>query len=227
MFRKLILYVTFCLPWFQICAQESTERNLNSFSKLVVGDRIIVRLNKADKESAIIKVQGIDASAVKTDVADNTLTISIYGESFTKKKAMVTLNYVRIEEITVNGGAEVSTGSLFKAEKLTVDLKSGGMLYLDCDIVNLTGKIVEGAILTAEGYATEQNITVATSGTLSAYDLESDKVKIKASTGGKAKINVEEELDAEAASRGYISYKGTPSKITRNATSGGTMETGH
>jgi hypothetical protein len=62
---------------------------------------------------------------------------------------------------------------------------------------------------------------VATPGTLSAFDLESDKVKITVSSGGQAKIYVEEELDAQASSKGFISYKGKPSKINRNATSGG------
>ncbi len=223
MYRKLFLYPLFTLFFFSLQAQESVDRSLNSFTRLVVGDRVIVRLVKGVKESANIRVQGIDASAVKTDVVGNTLTISIYGEPFTKKKVMVTLNYVKINSITVNGGADVSTGSLFKTDTLKFDLKSGGMLFLDSDIGYLAGKIIEGAILTAEGYATEQDIVVATSGTLSAYDLESDKVKIKASSGGKAKIYVEEELDAEASSKGFISYKGKPSKINRNAVSGGTI----
>ncbi len=221
MYRKFYLFTLLSLFFSSLQAQESVDRSLTSFTRLEVGDRVIVRLVKGTQESANIRVQGIDATAVKTDVVGNTLTISIYGEAFTKKKVTVTLNYVKINAITVTGGADVSTGSLFKTDTLKVDLKSGGMLFLDSDVGYLTGKIIEGALLTAEGYATEQDIVVATSGTLSAYDLESDKVKIKASSGGKAKIYVEEELDAQASSKGFISYKGTPTKINRNATSGG------
>jgi hypothetical protein len=221
MYGKFCLFTLLSLFFSSLQAQESVDRSLKSFTRLEVGDRVIVRLVKGTQESANIRVQGIDATAVKTDVVGNTLTISIYGEAFTKKKVMVTLNYVKINEITVTGGADVSTGSLFKTDTLKVDLKSGGMLFLDSDVGYLTGKIIEGALLTAEGYATEQDIVVATSGTLSAFDLESDKVKIKVSSGGKAKIYVEEELDAQASSKGFISYKGKPSKINRNATSGG------
>jgi len=97
------------------------------------------------------------------------------------------------------------------------------LLYLDADLEYLSGKIIEGAILTAEGYATEQNIVIATTGTLSAYDLESEKVKLKVTSGGKAKINVENELDAEAGSKGFISYRGKPAKVNRNVYSGGTI----
>jgi hypothetical protein len=223
MFRKILIYTSLTFFFAKLSAQESVIRNLNSFSNLVVSDRVIVRLVKATNESVNIKVQGINASSVKTDVIGNTLTISVYGEPFTKKKVIVTLNYVKINTITVNGGADVSTTSLFKADSLTVDLKSGGMLYLDADIGYLTGKVIEGAILSAEGYAIEQNIVVATSGTLSAFNLESEIIKVKASSGGKAKINVEKVLDAEVSSKGFVSYKGNPSKINRIVNSGGTI----
>jgi hypothetical protein len=223
MIKKFSIGVALLLLYSFLPAQEALNRDLPAFSRLVAGDKVMVRLIKGDRESVSIKTQGIDASAVKTEVTDRTLSLSIYGEAFTKKKVLITLTYVKLDAITVNGGAEVSTVSLFKADTLTVELKSGGMLYLDADIGFLTGKVLEGAILTAEGYATEQDMVVATSGTLSAYELESDTVKVKASSGGKAKIFVEEKLDAEASSKGYISYKGTPAILNRNVTTGGTL----
>jgi len=204
-------------------AQTVDERKLQPFHKVIAGDKIIVQLLKSDNESALVKVQGIDASKVKTEVSDGTLTLSIYGEPFTKKKVMVTVNYRNISSITVNNGAEVSTGNLFKADTLLADLKSGGVLYLDADIGYLIAKVAEGGLLSAEGYATSQEVTVASLATLSAFDLESDKIKIKVVTGGKAKINVAEELDAEASSNGYIAYKGNPAKLKQEANSGGSI----
>lgn len=208
----------------QLNAQKPVNRELEPFSRIVAGDKIIVRLVKSEKESARIQVQGIDESAVKTVVKDDVLELSIYGEPFTKKKVMVTINYVNLSYISVSGGADVTTTSLFKSDNLVVDLKSGGMLYLDADVKSLTGKLVEGALLTAEGYAEHLDMTVSTAATLSAYDLECETVNIKATAGAKAKISVESELNAEAASKGFISYKGNPSKLNRNAVSGGTID---
>lgn len=206
-----------------LAAQSGTERKLDSFRKITVGDKIIVRLVKSDHESAVIKVQGIEPDAVRTEVSGETLSLSVYGEPFTRKKTLVTLNYVELTMISVNNGAEVTTESLFKADTLRVDLKSGGMLYLDGDIGCLISRIIEGSLLSAEGYATEQEATVASTATLSAFDLESEKITLRVTTGGKAKINVVEELDAEATSKGYISYKGNPSKINRTTNSGGSI----
>lgn len=223
MIKKFSIGIALLLLYSILPAQEAVNRDLPAFSRLIAGDKVIVRLNKGDRESVSIKAQGIDASAVKTEVADRVLSLSVYGETFTRKKVLINVTYVKLDAISVNGGAEVSTVSLFKADTLTVELKSGGMLYLDADIGFLTGKVLEGAILTAEGYATEQDMVVATSGTLSAYELESDTIKVKATSGGKAKIFVEEKLDAEVASKGYISYKGSPAILNRNVTTGGTL----
>jgi hypothetical protein len=220
---RIITGILLGLSVLGLNAQSPVKRDLQPFSKLVVGDKIIVRLVKAEKESAQIQVQGIDESAVKTEITGDELEISVYGEPFTRKKIMVTLNFVHLTSITVTGGADVTTTSLLKTDQLRVDLKSGGMLYLDADIGTLSGKLVEGALLTAEGYATNMDLTVSTTATLSAYDLECETVTLKATSGGKAKINVETVLNAEAISKGFISYKGNPSKINRNVVSGGTI----
>lgn len=221
--RKIFAVVTAALLTVSAFSQDPVTRKLNHFNKITAGDKILVKLVKSDAESAEIRVQGIDASAVKTEVNGTTLSLAVVGEPFTKKKVMVTVNFKELTDIEVNNGAEVSTSSIFKADSLHIDLKSGGMLYLDADVEKLSGKIVEGALLTAEGYATDLSITVSSTGTLSAFDLESDRAVIRASLGGKAKINVTEELDAEAQSKGYISYKGEPGKVKRNAVSGGTI----
>jgi hypothetical protein len=223
MLKPYLIAIPALLLSLATVAQTVNERKLDHFNKIVAGDKIIVQLLKSDQESAQVKVQGIDASKVKTEVSDGTLTLSIYGEPFTKKKVMVTVNYKDIKSITVNNGSEVSTGNLFKSDTLRADLKSGGVLYLDLDIDCLIAKITEGGLLSAEGYATSQEVTVASLSTLSAFDLESDKAKIKAITGGKAKINVEEELEAEANSNGYIAYKGTPAKLKQATNSGGSI----
>jgi hypothetical protein len=224
MLRNTFCILILALSVLYVRGQSSVIRDPGSFSKLYVEDRIIVRLVKADKESVQIQTQGIDDESVKTELTDGTLKLSIFGEPFTKKKVMVTLNYVNLTDIEVAGGADVTTTSLFKGNELNVDLKSGGMLYLDADIQYLKAKLTEGALLTAEGYAEKMDVTAATTATVSAFELECDTVNIKVSSGGKAKIFAEEILNAEATTKGYISFKGEPEKLTQNVVSGGIIE---
>ncbi len=191
-------------------AQESSARLIAPFNRLVVADRMTVQLSRADRESATVSAEGIDPSGIQTIVENNTLKIMFSETTFAKKKVMVNLSFREIREMEIHNGAEVITGSLFKADSLTVTLKSGGMLYLDADIQYLKSTVTEGGLLTAEGYATQHDITVATYATVSAFDLESEIINVKASSGGKAKINAESELNAKTSSGGFVSYKGDP-----------------
>ncbi|MBN2274544.1 MAG: DUF2807 domain-containing protein [Bacteroidales bacterium] len=209
---------------FSASSQDTVTRELPPFTRLYVADKITVELYKTDKESATIKTQGIDPADIQTVVENNTLNIKQVGSHFSKKKVLVKLYFREIKELEIVNGAEVLTTSLFKADSLKVTLKSGGMLYLDADIKYLNSYVAEGALLTGEGYATTHDAVVATYATLSAYDLESETVNIKASSGGKAKIAVESVFNAEASSGGTISYKGEPQVKNITAGSGTQVE---
>jgi len=207
---------------FSTYAQE--ERNLDPFDKLTVTDNIILRLVNSDREYALIDAEGIDASSVRTLNTENNLKIEVYGNLFVKRKVTITLFFKNLKSIEVTNGADVSTSSLYIADSLFVELKSGGMFYLDADIEYLNVRAVEGSIFSGEGYATIQDFNVASTATISAFELEGDVVTVRAATGATAKIYAEEELNAQSLSRAYISYKGEPKKVNITTSGGGTIE---
>lgn len=202
----------FLLSGQLVFSQPLVTRKLEPFNKLYVGDKIFVQLIKSDHNSVEIKAEGIDPAGLTSVVENKTLRLRIEGAPFNKKKVQVNLHFKHLDEMEIQNGGEVTTTALFKQDSLMVILRTGGSLYLDADIGYLKSKVTEGALLNAEGYATEQDIVVATYATVSAFGLESEKISVKASSGGKAKINVESELKAETSSGGYISYRGSPAK---------------
>jgi len=204
-------------------AQGPVERTLDPFHSLLADDNVIVRLIRADHEYASVVAQGIDAKDVITQVTDGTLNISVSGNLFARKKVTIDLGYTRLRSIEAINGSDISTTSLMKTDTLYVVLKTGGILYLDADIEYLNSQVIEGSLLTADGYATVQDIFVASSATVSAFTCESDIVTVRASTGGTAKIYAEEQLNGEASTKGYVMYKGDPSKIIQDARSGSTI----
>jgi hypothetical protein len=160
---------------------------------------------------------------VITEVTNGTLSIYISGNLFAHKQVTIDLGYARLSSIEAINGSDISTTSLMKTDTLYVVLKTGAVFYLDADIEYLNSQVIEGSLFTADGYATVQDIHVASSATVSALTLEGDIVSVRASSGGTAKIYAEEELNAEASSRGYVIYKGNPAKITQEARSGSTI----
>ena len=157
---------------------------------------------------------------IQTTVENNTLKIGLAGTIYSKQKILVDLNFKEIREIDIRNNAEVITTSLLKADSLSVTLKLGGSLYLDADLGYLKSNVTGGGLLTAEGYAIRQDIDVSSRSTISAFELESEIIRIEASSGGKAKISVDSELDAKATTGSYISYRGNPAKKNITASPG-------
>ncbi len=221
---KGLLIILTGLLYVNSFAQDTISRQLTDFHKLDVTDGIIVQLEKGTHESVKFIYEGIEASKIISDVEDGKLTLKI-PVGYTKQiKVRAYLTYKNINAIEGSSQAEIDSKSLLKQDSLIVDLRSGAKIYASLDVKYLQATIVEGAVLSVDGYATNQNIDVTTSGTFSGYDLEGEKVTVKTTVGGKAKINVEKELDATATLKGYISYKGNPAKIKSEPKLGGTIE---
>ncbi len=205
-------------------SQESETRGLEPFTKIDVDDKIIVQLIKSDEESIEIKAQEIDIQRVMSTVKDNVLKLYIDVPTYKYGKVRAILKFRQVDVIKVSGMAEVSSVSLLKMDTLRISARNGGKVYLDLDVKHLESKISEGGLISAQGYAVSQDADVATSGALSAFDLESDVVKVTAVTGGIAKINVSKELTGKVTTGGYISYRGEPEKIDKNIYTGGKIE---
>jgi hypothetical protein len=202
-------------------SQQSEVRVTEPFNKIDVDNKIIVQLIKSDEESLEVKAQEIEVQRVMSTVTDNVLKLYIGVPPYKYGKVRVILKFRQLDEIEVSGMAEVSSETLFKADTLYVTAKGGGKVYLDLDVKHLESKMSEGGLISAEGYAVSQNVYVATGGALSAFNLESDIVDVKAVTGGTAKINVSKELTGQVTTGGYIGYKGEPEKIETKVYSGG------
>jgi len=218
--KNFLIAVPFILGTFSGYSQDTIQRQLPPFTVLQVTDKMTVHLIRADKESVSIKAEGMDPQQIQTAVENNTLTIGFPGIDYKDQKVTVNLYFRVIREMDIRNDADVITTSLFKADSLTVILKYGGSLYLEADLAYLKSNVTGGGLLTAEGYATRQDIFVSSRSTVSAFDLESEIIRIEATSGGKAKLSVESELDAKATTGSYIAYKGDPAKKNISATPG-------
>jgi hypothetical protein len=218
----LIVSLIFC--FYNSPAQDTLTRKLVNFEKLSVSDGIIVQLEKGNQETVTFKYEGVDGGKIISEVKDGELSLKIPLGYSKDTKVRAYLTYKTLTAISGSSKAEIDSKSLFKGDSLKIDLRSGAKIYASFDINYLQASIIEGAVLSADGYAVIQQIDVSTSGTFSGYNLEGDSITVKASAGGKAKINAEKELDAIATLKGYISYKGNP-KIKRiEPKFGGTIE---
>ncbi len=223
--KTLLIFISVLLfSAANVVSQETATRELGHFTGIVVKNGILVQLVKADKESAGIRVQEIKTSDVTTEISGGVLTIRYHAPALIKAKVMVKLYYKELVSVSASGSSEVSSTSLMKQDSLTVELESGAKAYLDLDVKFLKSRVSEGAVISADGYAVKQDAYATLGATLSLFDLESDDIVVKVTANGKAKLNVEKNLTADASSGGYISYKGSPAVKNFKTSVGGKIE---
>lgn len=223
--QKLLLITSiFLFAAASVVSQNTATRALDHFTGIEVKNGILVQLAKAEKEYAELKVQEIEVGDVITEISDGLLVIRYQAPALTKAKVMVKLYYKDLVSISGSGQSEITSAALMKQDSLMVNLETGAGAYLDLDVQFLKSKVSEGAVISAEGYAVRQDAYAVTGATLSLFDLESDDIKVKVTTNGKAKLYVEKSLTAEASTGGYISYKGNPAVKNFKTSIGGKIE---
>lgn len=208
---------------FPLLSQDMIERDLKSFRGLHVNDKIIVRLIKSNREHISVKAQGIVAEDVKTEIINNMLRVYVSGNLFSRKKVIVNLEYKSIRYITAINGADITTVSTLQTDSLSIDLETGGIFYLDANIGYLESNVIEGSLLNAKGHADVHDVFVASSATVSAFDLQTDVANVRTSTGATAKVFVAKELHAYASLSGSILYKGNPDICVTESKSAGSI----
>lgn len=94
---------------------------------------------------------------------------------------------------------------------LTLDLNGAAKADLQLNVQTLIIDAKGASKLELEGMAQDVNITIAGAGELDAEDLLVTNLHINCAGASKAKVNVTNELWAQAAGASHISYHGTPS----------------
>jgi hypothetical protein len=191
--------------------------SIPAISKVIISDEIQLQLERSDESALSITKNEVGANCLIKTIENGTLTLKIKSGFGCKGKVIAHLSSPGLKEMEIRAKAEISTKNLMKGDSLKVIIRSGGKAYVDLDIKYLEADVAGWGLFQSEGYAIKQLIKLSSSGTFSGYKLEGEDVTIKAYSGGKGKICVTNELNAETGSNGYISYNCEPKKKNINA----------
>jgi len=129
------MFVIFCmLMATTLIAQQSENRNLDTFSKIAAMEAVNVYLIPGSKESAKVEVDGIDLDDVLTDVSRGKLKIHLSKGNHNNVHVNVWVTYRSLESIEVNSAAKVSTEGTLKSQFLEIEASSAGNARLELDV---------------------------------------------------------------------------------------------
>ena len=221
--KKILVIGLVLISWFSF-AQESETRNLEPFSGVKASKAVSVYLKKGTKESARVEVTGIKLSNVITEVSGSYLKVHLRDGNFRGNvNVKVYVTYVKIERLSASAAGNIYSQETIKGDDMEISAASAGTIEVNVDANTIDISVASAGDIEIKGKAKEVNVDAASAGDIDAYDLDAEKVRVEASSGGSAKVSVSKDLHANASSAGSIRYRGNPDRSITDSSSGGSV----
>lgn len=229
-------------------AQSEETRSLSSFNRISAHEGIDVYIKQGNTEEARVVVDDIELDRVLTEVSGGRLKIHIDSDNKWGRRnnydVDVYVTYKSLEALSASSAASIeSEGTIQASGDFDVDVSSAGEIRakivgideLEVEAssagdtkLEVTAKRVEASVSSAgsidiRGKADSQDIEASSSGDYEGYDLESKEAEASASSGGSVEVNVTERIRGRASSGGSVRYRGEPTYVDANSSSGGSV----
>ena len=227
-------------------AQETETRSLGSFSGVHAAEGIEVTLVKGSSNSAEVTAHNVDMDEVLTEIKNGNLKVHFDDGNHRNARVSVVVTYSGTlrafsassagsleSKQTISGGdmhVDVSSAGSIKlsleAEDLDVDASSAGHVELMIQAGDVDVDVSSSGQVELSGKAGDLDIEGSSSGDVHAYELEARNVDADMSSGAAAEVTLSGRLDGECSSGSSIRYRGNPSDIDVETSSGGSCRKG-
>ncbi len=184
-----------------------------SFDKISVDGVINTELVQGDKESVTIETDDNLHTYLKPAVKDNTLSIEFSeGKTLSNATTMkMTITVKDLKSIELKGVGNLKTSGMLKLDKLSIESAGVGNIKLEVDLNYLNIDVSAVGNVKLKGKCKEAAIVINSVGNLTADELETEKMTLKCTGIGNAKVFVTEEIVPELSGSGNIICSGNPS----------------
>lgn len=221
---KILLSIVFSFLTFTSFSQIKETRDINSFSGIHVIGNIRCEIFPAEKEKVEIIVSGSETDNIITEKKDGILSLRLKTNTPREANIKIKVYYNSLNTLISQAQALIINKDTLNARHIDFEAKGGGKMELLLNLESLSADVKQGGILVFSGIVDNQNITVTTGGTYSAYKLQAKDSYVKTSSGGKAKVIARRIIDASANTKSFIGYIGNPVSTYIKTNLGGQIE---
>ncbi len=210
-------------------SSSSVTRELESFNKILVQDKVDVHLLQGTTQSVKIEGGKNVIKLIKTKVENGVLIISDDNKcDFTrsyKKKINIYITTPDLNELSHDGVGDVYMDNVFVCDTLRYALSNAGNLYLNLNSTVVYGGMHGNGDVFMQGLVTENVVHAVGQGFYHGFDVNADRVVLTLMTSGIVEVNVTTffKIDMLAKSSGDILYKGHPGTIYKNIKGSGKL----
>ncbi len=186
------------------------QRNINGFKAVNIKGAYDVFLKHGDIGSVIIEADSNLMNVIKTDLLDSILSIYNIKTIIRSKELKLIITCPDLNSINFSGATELSCDSGLIFKDLSINISGAGRIEMNMILNNLNAIVSGGADLNFSGKANNLDVSITGAGNLDAHNFKTQKCKIDISGFGRAKVNVNKELEVNISGAGKVDYIGNP-----------------
>ncbi len=189
---------------------ESRDYSITDFDRLYVKGNFTIYLVQSD--SVGMSIEGFKESLATIDVQQSAGSneLRLVRDKFSLSSPQVTIRYKNLEELRIEGGANVTTEGYADLNDLNVRVEGGANLKLKLKVNQLKLRGEGGVVYQLEGVAQKVESTLIGAAYIKASDFSTDTAIVRIEGVGIADLNVNKYLNATVEGMGAVSYKGDP-----------------
>lgn len=167
---------------------EADEKILKSIITEVVGDKLVIRLDKSGKNDCDSKMNA----------------------------RLITIQMPTLTALTCSGASEVHSNDVFEVEKFELKTSGASEVELGINAKLLISKFSGASDIDLKGKVDTHALEMTGASDLDAENLQTSKYAISSKGASDCRIYVTDELSISGSGASSIKYKGSPSKITKD-----------
>ncbi len=219
--RNSFLLTAMLIFTLTLGAQEVIIRSLDPFQSLSAMGKMRLELYKSDTARIELFVSEQIADNIISEIKNNALSLRLKTDTDKNSVIKVKLYYSNLSDISVAANTLLVSPETLSGDKINFTARSGAKMELDLNVKTLEADVKQGAILVFTGKVNQQNVTVNTGASYSAYKLKSENTYVTANSGSKAKVCAARIIDATSGTKSYVGYIGTPVSVYIKTNLGG------
>ncbi len=195
----------------------------SDFTEIKVSQGIEVSLTMGKETSLSLEADENLHDLIITEVEDGVLNIYSEDNIWKSTSRKIYLTAKEIDKIKASSGAEVISENTIRADDFEVNLSSGSSVRLMLNVSDLSCDTSSGSSARLKGVAGNFIANSSSGSNIKAKELAVKTCNADVSSGASIKVNVSDDLDADASSGGNIKYIGSPKTVDKNSSSGGSI----
>jgi hypothetical protein len=203
----------------------SETRTIRDFHGLDARQGFEVELREGSKPEVVIEADDNVINDVEARVDDDgILHLGVDHNHLVNVHLKAVVTYQKLDEIRSSSGAQVTGSYILKADRMEVNASSGSGIKLKVDAPSVEANSSSGSTVKLSGRTRNYAAEASSGGSIDSEDLLSERAAAHASSAGDIELHASVAVDAHASSGGSIHYRGKPSQVKQESSSGGTVE---